>query len=218
MEHHRKLACRVYQDAQYKLKTQCPVCFARHPILPATAPPSRPPPRRHAVRRSDGSRHALRAHAPGTDWCTMRATASASHAPSASSAPILVTGEHQWWDADAPLDDRLGAARGREARRRRHQGRPNGRAVRAWCLVTDAHVLPAPGGWFADYRRRATPGSWGRTRRGCCRRSTARPRRRLWTCARARREGGWAVGAHTWVDGRGRRRVGRRRTSAWATC
>lgn len=167
MEHHRNVACRVYQDAQYKLKTQCPVCFApATPILTATGAPTPI----HALRPGDtlyggvtvlGTLY-VRTPLGTTDWYTMRATASASHAPSAPSAPILVTGEHQWWDADARRWTTVAAlhAGGKHA----HvvaKVDPTDAPCERWCLVTDAHVLPTPGGWFADYQETSDPGQLG---------------------------------------------------------
>ena len=143
---------------------RCPVCFApTTPILTATGAPTPI----HALRPGDtlyggvmvlGTLY-VRTPPETTDWYAMRATASGSSAPSVPSAPILVTGEHQWWDADARRWTTVAAlhAGGKHA----HvvaKVDPKDAPCERLCLVTDAHVLPTPGGWFADYQETSDPG------------------------------------------------------------
>ena len=152
---------------QIKLRGNCPVCFSpTTPILTATGA-STPI---HALRPGDtlyggvtvlGTLY-VRTPPGTTDWYAMRATATASSAPSSSAKPLLVTGEHQWWDADARRWTTVAAL---------HAGGTHAHVVtkvdptdapcERWCLVTDAHVLPTPGGWFADYQETSDPGQLG---------------------------------------------------------
>jgi hypothetical protein len=160
----RDRACKAYFQ-QNTLHTRCAVCFApATPILTATGAPTPI----HALRPGDtlyggvtvlGTLY-VRTPPGTTDWYAMWATASSE--PSAPSAPILVTGEHQWWDADAHRWTTVAAL---------HAGGTHAHVVtkvdpkdaprERWCLVTDAHVLPTPGGWFADYQETSDPGQLG---------------------------------------------------------
>lgn len=162
----RDRACKAYFQ-QNKLHTRCAVCFApATPILAATGA-STPI---HALRPGDtlyggvtvlGTLY-VRTPPGTTDWYAMRATTSPSSAPFIPSAPILVTGEHQWWDAVARRWTTVAAL---------HAGGTHAHVVtkvdptdapcERWCLVTDAHVLPTPGGWFADYQETSDPGQLG---------------------------------------------------------
>ena len=166
----RDRACKAYFQ-QNTLHTQCAVCFApTTPILTATGTPTPI----HALRPGDtlygdvtvlGTLY-VRTPPGTTDWYAMRATIATTTAtpattstPSTPATPLLVTGEHQWWDADARRWTTVAAlhASGTHA----HvvaKVDPKDAPCERWCLVTDAHVMPTPGGWFADYQETSDPG------------------------------------------------------------
>ena len=169
----RNLAC----DAAKKMagsssNQKCTVCFAPDtPILATTGVPTPI----HALRPGDtlyggvkvlGTLH-VRTPPGTTDWYAIRTTITTTPPASASSAcapsaPILVTSEHQWWDADTRRWTTVSAlhAGGKHA----HvvaKVDPKDAPRERWCLVTDKHVLPTPGGWFADYQETSDPGQLG---------------------------------------------------------
>ena len=164
----RDEACKAYFK-QNTLVTQCAVCFAPDtPILATTGVPTpiqalRPGDTLYGGVKVIGTL-CVRTPPGTTDWYAMRTTITTTPPASASSArapsaPILVTSEHQWWDADTRRWTTVSAlhAGGKHA----HvvaKVDPKDAPRERWCLVTDKHVLPTPSGWFADYQETSDPG------------------------------------------------------------
>lgn len=159
----RDKACQAYFK-NHELHTKCTVCFA--PATPILASTGAPTPL-HTLRPGDklygdvtvlGT---LRVRTPPgtTDWYAMHATTTSGTLPTL----LLVTGEHQWWDATARRWTTVEAlhAGGKHA----HivaKVDPENAPCERWCLVTDTHVMPTPGGWFADYQETSDPGQLGK--------------------------------------------------------